>query len=88
MYLERTGSKISIGNALGGDEGQDCFNIIRNCVLQNDLADPAFTDAYEGAVGALRNTKTSYRDEDRYPFDPGKINVENLLELLKDCINK
>lgn len=87
MYLERTGSKISIGKALGGDEGQDCFNIMRDCVLQNDLASPAFIDAYESAVGALR-TVGAYRNEDRYPFDPGKMNAENLLELLKDCINK
>lgn len=88
MYRERTGCKISIGNALGGHEGIRFFKNMGERVLANDLESPAFTDAYEGAVGALRNTKTSYRDEDRYPFDPGKINVENLLELLKDCINK
>ena len=85
MYLERTGSKIRIGNALGGDEGQDCFNKMRDCVLQNDLASPAFTDAYVNAVGALR-TVGVYRNEDRYPFDPEKMNCGKLLELMKDCL--
>lgn len=88
MYAVRTGREKTIRNALGGDEGRDCFNVMRNCILQNDLGNPAFADAFENVVVVLRNTETSYRHEDLYPFDPGKINVENLLELLKDCINK
>ena len=87
MYLERVGSKVKFDNALGGHEGERHFSSMRNYVLQNDLASPVFTDAYENAVGELRNIK-AYKNEDRYPFDPGKMNVENLLELLKDCINK
>lgn len=87
MYLERVGSKISIGNALGGHEGERHFRNMGKCVLANDLESPAFIDAYENAVGELR-TVGAYKNKDRYPFDPGKMDVENLLELLKDCINK
>ena len=61
---------------------------MRNCILQNDLGNPAFADAFENVVVVLRNTETSYRHEDLYPFDPGKMNCERLLELMKDCLNK
>lgn len=88
MYAVRTGREKTIRNALGGDEGRDCFNVMRNCILQNDLGNPAFADAFENVVVVLRNTETSYRHEDLYPFDPGKMNCERLLELMKDCLNK
>ena len=87
MYRGRTGSKISIGNALGGNKGIFYFDRMNDFVLNNDLENPAFAEIYENVVGVLR-TVGAYRNEDRYPFDPGKMNVENLLELLKDCINK
>jgi hypothetical protein len=87
MYVKRTGSKISVGSALGGRNGVFYFDRMKDFVLNNDLENPAFFEAYESAVGELRKFG-AYKNEDHYPFDPGKINVENLLELLKDCINK
>ncbi len=85
MYLERTGSKISIGNALGGKNSRDYFNVMMEYFIRNDFENPAFVEAYENTVGALRTIK-AYKNEDRYPFDPGKMNCEKLLELMKDCL--
>ena len=87
MYLKRTESKIKIGNALGGNKGILYFDRMKDFVLNNDLENSAFFEAYESAVGVLR-TIGAYRDENNYPFDPGKMNCERLLELMKDCLNK
>lgn len=87
MYWERTGSKINIRSALGGNKGILYFDRMKDFVLNNDLENPAFFEAYESAVGELRKFE-AYKSEDRYRFDSGKMNCERLLELMKDCLNK
>lgn len=86
MYLARYGRDkiIAIEGKLGGEEGVLLFKDMRNYILNNDLNNPGFFEAYENAVDALRTIR-AYKDEKRYPFDPGKMNVNKLLELLRDC---
>lgn len=84
MYVKRTGSEISIGSALGGQDGEDHFNVMRTYFMQNDLKNPAFVEAYENAVRTLRKFG-AYKNEDHYPFDPEKMDMEKLQELMRDC---
>lgn len=84
MYMKRNNGKMNFESALGGREGVSCFDDLYKYVLDNDLNNPGFFEAYENAVDALRTIR-AYKDEKRYPFDPGKMNVNKLLELLRDC---
>ena len=47
MYVKRTGSKISVGSALGGRNGVFYFDRMKDFVLNNDLENPAFFEIGE-----------------------------------------
>ena len=67
--------------------GKDYFDIMRSCILSNDVEHEMFPIAYEYAADALRNIK-AYKDETKYRFDPNDRDLSNLLKLLEDCIGK
>lgn len=87
MYCVRTERQYLIRGALGGDMGIKYFSTMSEYFMKNDLENPAYIDAYENAVEGLRKNG-AYKNEDKYPFDPGKMNLENLWELMKDCFKK
>lgn len=87
MYCARTERQYLIRGALGGKGNEKYFSRMMEFVFKNDLENPAYIDAYENAVEGLRKN-SAYKNEDKYPFDPGKMSLENLRELMKDCINK
>lgn len=84
-YCMRNGYNKDLGRALGGKEGQDFFNVMYNHILKNNLDNPIYIEAYDNAVRSLRKINT-YKNEDKYPYDPGKMECEKLMELIKDCI--
>lgn len=87
MYCARTERQYLIRGALGGKGNEKYFSRMMEFVFKNDLENPAYIDAYENAVEGLRKN-SAYKNEDKYPFDPGKMSLENLRELMKDCLNK
>lgn len=87
MYCVRTDRQGIIRDAFGGKGNEKSFDRMMEFMLNNDLENPAYIDAYENAVEGLRNIG-AYKDRNKYPFDPGKMSLENLRELMKDCINK
>lgn len=86
MFCERNGIEYNFGPALGGDEGVNQFRIMKAFFLDNDVNNPAFIEAFDNAVGALRSIN-AYSNEERYPYDPGKMECKKLIELMINCLN-
>ncbi len=84
MYRQRRGNIHGILGALGGSAGVPSFDNLSRLIHENNLGSPEFFDAYENAVSALRGIP-AYRNEDKYPFDPGQMDFACLLELMKGC---
>lgn len=87
IYMQKHNIQKDVLSALGGRMGKDYFDIMRSCILSNDLEHEMFPIAYEYAADALRNIK-AYKDETKYRFDPNDRDLSNLLKLLEDCIGK
>lgn len=86
MYCRRNGYNKELGTALGKG-AEKYYRSMGEYIMQNDLNNPGFIEAFDNAVGALRFIG-GYKNEERYPYDPGKMDCEKLMELMKDCINK
>lgn len=85
MYCMRNEIKQNFASMLGGQEAENYFTTMGEYILKGDLENPAFVEAFDNAVESLRNI-TAYKNEERYPYDPGKMDCEKLMELMRDCI--
>ena len=87
IYMQKHNEQNDVLAALGGRFGKMNFDIMRTCVLADNLKHEMFPIAYEYAADALRNIK-AYKDETKYRFDPNDRDFSNLLKLLEDCMGK
>lgn len=84
MYRQRIGNMEGISGALGGRNGIKEFDRLSKCYKKKDLSSPEFYDAYDAAVGTLRNIR-AYSDAEKYPVNRNARNFENLEKLMKNC---
>lgn len=87
IYCQTNNYKPNFASVFGGKEAENYYIVMSEHIFKNDLDNPAFIEAFDNAVGALRNIR-AYKDESRYPYDPGDMDCKKLMELIKDCIKE
>lgn len=87
MYRQRVNNMKGVERKLGGVEGVKKFSNLSNFIMEDNMHGQVYLDAYDAAVKSLQ-TISAYRNEERYPFDPGKKNLEDLMKLMLDCMKK
>lgn len=84
IYCIKNNHTENFSSSLGGPQGPDMFDKMRVYVFNGDVNHPEFIEAFDDAARCLRNIPI-YRNEKNYPYDPGKMDCENLIKLLKQC---
>lgn len=84
IYCRRNNHTEDFSSSFGGSQGPEMFEKMRVYILNNDVNHPVFIEAFDDAAKSLRNIPV-YRNEKNYPYDPGKMDCENLIKLLKQC---
>lgn len=84
IYCRRNNHTEDFSSSFGGTQGVSQFRKMANYILDNDVNDPEFIEAFDDAARCLRNIAV-YRNEKNYPYDPCKMDCENLMKLLKQC---
>lgn len=87
MYRQRANNMKGVERKLGGVEGVKKFSNLSNFIMEDNMHGQVYLDAYDAAVKSLQ-TISAYRNEERYPFNPGKKNLEDLMKLMLDCMKK